>query len=1238
MHVLEALTLMRRRMQVQEKIENKMRGWSTILTLLAMFVWTAAMPTGARAQDYRAKITVEVHDASDALVPNAKLTLTRDSTKTSQHAVSDAGGAFIFQFLEPDTYTLHVEAEGMAPSEVKGITLQAYGASTVPVKMMVGGANSSVTVTEEPALLQTESASRAYSIEREEVKELPVINGNPIMLGNEVPGVMVRPLGIYTDPWTVTSQFQINGGLMYLNEFLIDGSPNDAEFGADTYAYVLPQLSVKEFTVSANNYDAQYGHTSGGAINTTTLNGTSTLKGDFWSSFRRTDWNANSYQNKYNVAKTGTGTNAPPFNSQTQLGFQVGGPIYIPHVIKNSPKYKPFFFFAFDHYSELLPRSLLLSYPTARMRNGDFGELLNPTNGSASIVIADPTTTHLDTTGTPATNPTYNHYIRNPFPNNVIPANRINPIAQKIGNLFPAVGATPTGFRIGTNNLNIPNNYYDWHFHNLVGRFDFNIGDKYKFFFSPHTADFTEVSNAGGVVGVGENGGTFQRFSKGYVIDFVDEINPKTVLNARFGYTFFRVKWTSPQNSGLDLTQYGYPSSLGSLEQNPNFFGSYTFSNYSPLGWFANTEDTGNYSWNGNISRSAGAHNFRAGWDVRLTHFTYINPGYTTFTNDAAWTSSDYSSSGSTASSGDSFATFLLGTPSGGSNAFNATYQISSWYLAPWIQDDWRVNSKLTMNIGLRWDLLTGPVDKKDRLNVGFDPNMPNAVQSQIPSSALAATPGFTNLTGGLLFANVNGNPRSPINLTYHNIQPRFGFAYQVRPNLVIRGGYGLFYTNFVNNNEIQNLGFSQSTPVITSNDNGLTPIPNVLNNPFPTGNIRPSGSSLGSLSYLGQGFTYFNQNFKVPSVHEFSLGFQYRVTKNSVFEASYVGNYGRGYPNAAFTNLPNYSFLGQCDEVNGNGNHNLCGGGYTVANPFKGVPAFAGTSYYTSGTLTTFNAARPHPEFGALTEAGFNQGFSKYNGAQFAYNWRMRGGISFNSSFVFSKMTYKTGWINQSLNIMQNSVYQFNVPKAFKISGVFHLPFGRRRLFNFGGNRLLDYIAGGWEFSPSMQVQSGEPATLPTNAIMLPHNQFKKPNWSGDIATAWGRCVATKTPGTGVLVPTAYSQNVLGCGSDPSQYDWAIVTDLSNQQTNPTYARSLRMMPVIQSDAALQKSFDIHGPIIATIRLQASNVLNHFNMLTAKFIIDPANPAFGTLSKGSNVPASDAPPRNLNVQFRVAF
>ena len=1178
----------------------------------------------AEAQDYRAKLTVAVTDSTGAAVPGASLKLERGSTKQVTAATTDATGSFTFQFLEPDTYQVTTTAPTMNTAITTGVVVQAYASSSIAVTLKPATITADVTVTAEGALLQTESATRAWDIDHVEVTDLPVINGNPVMLGEDIPGVYMRPLGIYTDPWTVTSQYLINGGLMYLNEFEIDGSPNDAELGGNTYAYTPPVYAVKTFTVSANNYDAEYGHTSGGVINLATLSGGAKLHGMGWSSFRRTGWNANTYQNKYENAINDTNTNTTPFNTQTQLGFQVGGPIVVPHVIPSSQQYKPYFFFAFDHYSELLPRGLLLSYPTAKMKTGDFSELL-----PYGVQIDDPATGHVGTNG---------DWVRDPFPNNVIPANRLNTVAMNIAKVFPTVGATPAGQRPGTNNLNIPNNYFNWHFHNLLGRFDFDIGDKYKFFVRPFYANFTEVSNAGGIVGPGENGGQFSRTSKGFLVDFIDAVDPKTVLNVRYGYSFFRVLWTSPSNQNVDLASLGYPASFGGSLQQSNFFGDYDFQNYSPIGWFRNVEDTGTYSIEGNISRTVGRHNVRAGWDVRLVHFTFINPGFPTFTSNSDFTSADFNNTGSEQYSGDSFATFLLGTPSNGNTAYNATETISTWYLAPWLQDDWKITKNLTLNLGFRYDVLTAPVDKHDALDIGFNPNIPNAVQAQIPSSAISILPQTSNLTGGLEFANVNGNPRSPFPTVYHNIQPRVGFAWQPLDRLVVRGGYGLFYTNFQNNGMIQQLGFSSNTPLVTSNDGGRTPISNVLTNPYPGGLIQPTGSTLGTLTGIGQTLTTYNRNFKIPSSNEFSLGFQYRLFKNGVVDASYVGNRVIGYDMTYDANLPSWGFQQQCDEIYAQGNNSLCTA--QQANPFAGVSAFQGTSYYTAPTFDAYDLNRPHPEFQAVNTSGLNQGHNWYNGLQVDYTHRMEHGISFNTSYVWSKQIEQWGWMNQALNLRQRSPYYLGLPHVFKLSGVFQLPIGRDKLVRVQ-NRALDAVVGGWEFSPDFTVESGEPAALPGNAIPLPHNRFyNHQNWHQQQVRAWNGCVLDYNPGGPPTIPGGNTGvEAQQCGTNPANYDWLEVTDLPNEQTLPSNSSFIRMKPVIASDAALQKTFKIRGSVNVVARLQASNVLNHFNLLTARFDTNPNDPPnlFGTVIQGQT-PTADSPPRNLNVQIRVNF
>ncbi len=1213
-------------------MRDAIRRKAILLVLILTTVFSGVVVRRSEAQDYRAKLTVTVVDASGAVVPNASLSLERGSTHTTTIATTDSSGIYTFQFLEPDTYSVKASAPSFGATEITSIVLQSYGATSVLMNMKAATAETQVNVTANGAVLQTETASRAWNIGHEDITTLPVPNGNPVMLGSDLPGVYMRPLGIYTDPWTVTSQFLINGGLMYLNEFQIDGSPNDAELGANTYGYTPPSYAVKEFTVSANNYDAQYGHTSGGVINLTTLSGTDKIHGMGWMSLRRTGWNANLSQNKYENAINNTNTNTRPFNKQTQLGGQVGGPFVIPHFIGRSSSIKPFYFVSFDHYTELLPRGLLLSYPTAKMRTGDFSELLNDPTGYQSVTINDPLTTHVD--------PTTGDYVRDAFPGNKIPANRINQVAAAVAKVLPAVGQSPAGVRDGVNNLAIPNNYYNWHFHNWLGRMDVNVGDKYKFFVRPYYNTFTEVSNAGGIVGAGENGGDFSRASKGFLIDFVDTLNASTVLNVRYGYSLFRVKWSSPANQGFDLASLGLPASFISELQQPALFGNYDFLNasgattYNPIGWFANLEDTGTYSIEGSVTKSLGKHNLRIGWDTRLTHYTYINPGAYTFTSAEDFTRSDWSNTSSEATSGDSFATFLLGTPSSGNTSINASEFISTYYIAPWVQDDWRLSNKLNLNLGFRWDVLTGPTDRNNDLNVGFNPTLPNAVSSQITNTA--ALPSGASLTGGLQFAGVNGSPTSPVATVYHNFQPRFGFAYAPSERLVIRGGYGLFYTNFQSNGMFQQLGFSTNSNLVTSNNGNQTPIPNVLSNPYPTGLIQPTGSAQGTLTGVGQTLTTYNQHYKIPDANEFSFGFQYRVTPSSVVDASYVGNRVVGYDMTYDANLPAWSFQQSCDEIYADGKNSNCTN--QIKNPFLGLPAFSGTAYGTSATYDAYDLHRPHPQFLAVNTSGLNEGHNWYNGVQVDYNQRLTHGLTFNTSYVWSKQIEQWGWMNQALNLRQRSPYYLGLPQVFKVRGTYELPIGRGRLISFNQNRIADSILGGWIISPDFTLQSGEPAALPANAYPLAHNYFRSNlNWHQNQVQAWGDCVLSKLNGVISIPGGLTGATAQRCGTDTSKYDWVEVPLLENEQASPSNTDAVRMKTMMLSDIALEKAFKIER-FTFTLRGQATNALNHFNLLTARFDTNPNDGAnFGTVYPGQT-PTADAPPRNINVGFQATF
>src|SRR6516164_2174132 len=349
--------------------------WSKALgTTLGLILFFACSAT---AQDFRAKLTVTVNDPSGLAVPGATLELTNANSGELSSVKTNETGAYSFLFLLPGSYNLKVSAAGFKPTVRDNIVLQSYQASGLEIRMDVGGVTDAVTVTDEGALLQTETASRGMNVDSRLVTDLPVSNHNAMMLGQTLAGVYMRPLGAYTDPWTITSQFMINGGLMYLNEFQVDGAPNNAQFGNNVYGYNPPNEAVQEVSVQANSYDAQYGHTSGGVVNVSTKPGGTNFHGQAWTYLKRTGWNANSFQNNAIGAPRAP---AP----QSQWGLQVSGPYNFPKISPKSDRFKIFYLFSWDKYHEQLPNPLNLSYPAAEMRTGDFSKL---TNGAGQPIV-----------------------------------------------------------------------------------------------------------------------------------------------------------------------------------------------------------------------------------------------------------------------------------------------------------------------------------------------------------------------------------------------------------------------------------------------------------------------------------------------------------------------------------------------------------------------------------------------------------------------------------------------------------------------------------------------------------------------------------------------------------------------------------------------------------------------------------------------------------------------------------
>lgn len=1168
------------------------------------------------AQDFRARLTVTVMDPSGKSVPAAKLELRNTSTLEVFPAQTNEAGVYTYLFLPPGAYSLEISAPGFRVARRENIVLQTYQASGISVTLEVGGVTETVTVTAEGALLETESASRGVVVNTKLVEDLPVVNKNPLMLGQFLPGVFMRPLGVYTHPWTLTSQFMINGGLMGLNEFQVDGAPNNARFGVNVYGYTPPNETVKEVSVQANSYDAQYGRTSGGVINVTTKSGTNDFHADFWSYFQRPGWNANSFQNN--------AIGAPRTRQrQNQWGLQVSGPFTQLKLLPKRDGFQMFYLFSWDKYHTELPNPLILSYPEPEMRNGDFSRLTNAAN--QRVTIYDPASGRVDSAG---------NFIRDPFANNVIPSSRIHPIAKAVAGYMPQPNTRTAGVRYATSNLRLPGNLHYWDFYNWMVRLDMNLGSKHRLFFRPARMLFDETSNYNGVQGPGIEGGTFSRSNHALLADWVGTLGPSIVVNLRANVSRYGEGWNSPPNRAFDLATLGFSRSLIQQISHPTLFGRWEWAGYSPLGRAENWNNTNTYSLQGSVSKFAGSHSLRTGFDIRLTHYLDYstgNPIY--FRGNADYTRRVWNLGASETDSGDGFATFLLGTPSVGSATHNVRPWFRSWYLAPWIQDDWKVTKRLTINVGLRYDLNLPPDEKYNRMNIGFDPQAANPIGGMIPAAMLTAYPNFRNLKGAIQFAGVDGNRRRATLTDTNNLQPRIGAAFQITPRLVARGGYGLYYTNFQSNGMMQTIGFSSTTNAVVTLDGGRTPIPNLLTNPFPSGINMPPGAKDGPLTYVGRGFTQYNSEYRLPKVHQFSFGFQYLVTKTSVLDVSYVGNRPRDYAGNRDYNLPDWSYARTCDVREG-GNRTACDA--LAPNPFQGVEALRGARLFSSAQISRWDLNRPFPQFdGSITIAGLNLGKMWYNGLQINFNQRLTKGLVMNANYVRSRQIEQWGWMDEYRRIPQRFPYSSDHPHVFKVSAAYDLPVGKGRRFLNKSHRAVDFVLGGWQVAPAMFAQNGERADYPANAQRLRDVRAKNIDWSQHQVRGWNACVLN-VDNNGVISPMPYSVQTLGCSrTDFSQYDWIVYPILPGQRLSPAGAGDLRMKPYVGSDLAITKTFAVTERLKVRFRAEAANALNRFNLLTARFNTSPTSPNFGTVFP-SLTPGLDCPPRVITLGLKA--
>lgn len=1150
------------------------------------------------AQEFRATITGRVLDPSGAAVPNVSIRAVNAANNETSTATSDSAGAYTIPFLRPGIYKLTATAQGFKVVNRENVTLQVSQIAGIDIALEVGAVTDTVNVTGEAALLETQTASRSGVVNSLAVSELPLNARNPFMLGTMMSGVVFRGAAIWQRPFDngAIAQWSINGGRQSNNEFMMDGAPNNAQAGSNNIAYVPIVDAVQEFVVQQNSYDAQYGKTGGGVFNVVLKSGTTGFHATGWEFARRPWLDANTFQSNAVPQPSGI-KNRRADHVLDQYGFQLDGPVYLPKLLKKDSAVKLFYLGSFENYREKTPGPLTNSYPEPEMRTGDFSKLRNATG--APITIYDPFGGSV-VNGDP---------VRNPFPGNRIPANRISPVASAVTRFMPLPNSVTTAnLQYSTANHRLPNYVANDKFYNLILKFDWNFGDKHRAFFRHASNDRTEDRAVNGIDNaVGTNGQQpFQRINDAYVADWLWTATPTLVINVRGSYNRFIEKGFGRANTDFDLTSLGLPASLIRSLPGPTYFGLWQNSGYSSLGRYQGLNFTNNYNLAANVTKISGSHTMKMGIDLRRIHFITQNSGnILQFDGQRSYTQRIWNQGEATA--GDSYASFLLGAVTGSSNfplyPFNR-----QWYFAPYFQDDWKVSRRLTLNLGFRWDYNGAPDEKWNRLNRGFDASVASPVAGQISPANLALYPSLRNLKGGFQFAGVNGNPTTVSKNDLNNFQGRIGAAFSVNDKTVVRGGYGLYYLN-PTNDFLQTAGFSTNTPIVGSLDGGRNPVPNLLSNPYPSGIAVPSGAGLGANTFVGRNNNWFNPNFVTPKVHQFSFGIQRQVSASASLDVSYVGSRSADLNTERAFNIPSLAFRKTCNPLEG-GSVAFCDA--QVPNPFQNIEAFRGTTYFTAANISRFNANRPFPQFnGDLLQQGRNESQIWYNSAQINYNQRVAGGLMIVTNYTFSKMVEKWGWNDPYADVQQQGLYFNDRPHFFKFTGIYELPFGKGKRFGAGANGVMQKLIGGWEVTSFYTNASGEPNDLPGNVIQLKDPRTKTIDWKSNQVRGWSPCVARQfNDGTVTMQPYSIS---LGCSSNVADASWLMLPNYAPRST-PGRSGQIRKHHAFTLDSSILKNTQVTERLRIQFRAEAFNLFNHNYYGRDNFNTDPNNPNFGTV------------------------
>ena len=1239
---------------------------SLIVCALVLLVLLATSAPMVHAQEFRGTISGTVMDTTGAVIPGASITLREVHTGTMSHTVSDGAGQYVVPFLLPGEYTIRATAKGFEAVIRNQVPLESQQHEVIDLKMTIGAATESVTVTGAPPQLDAANAAIGAVISTQSVADLPLNGRTPTTLAELAPGVIntAAPQQIHPFDNNAGNSWSMGGTPNQVSEVLLDGSPDMTLLGA--LAYAPTEDSVAEVSVRPFDTDASFGHTIGGVLNLVTKGGTNEFHGTAYEFGQISGIDANTYFNNRSNKPT------PVFHFN-QYGMSVGGPVRIPKLYDG--RNKLLFFFAFEGLKDSTPNTATITVPTnsdplfssaaGGERGGDFYQTLAAgcpagfaNDPGSAAAMCNPSGKF--TSPYPDPNQLYNpyqvtvngsSYSRAPILNNQLTSvGPLNSIALNYLKLFPSPNNTANAAADGQDNYiaNAPSiDNYD----NEFGRLDYNVSAADHVFFDMRHNYRSQTKN--NYFGNGSTGTILVRENWGASLDNVYTLNATTIFDTRLNWTFFNEVHSTPATvySPNSLGFPTYMQAASELVQLPfiNFqtgssCGSHT--SYQCLGDTGSALDPStSYQIFTDMVKVIGQHTLKVGFDGRQYRISIQNFGNSSgsFNFNSGFVEKGTGASPQTF--GGDLATFLLGLPAGGQFDLNARADYHQYYVGTFVQDDWRVSNTLTLNLGLRYDIDTPFREKLGRTVNGFNPTAainyaatPNFSPVTVSANGGSYSLNSINTLGGLTFPNRTNGAVYATNNGFFS--PRFGFSWSVTPKTVVRGGFAIFVqpetlTNLSAQGKYSSAalsnqeGFSASTQYLASTNNGQTSA-GTFSNPFPNGFQQPQGASQGANTFLGQAISYLAPVQHDPYSERWNVSVQRAITHNDLLELIYVGNHALHLPveshNVNATLLPYLATNPYRDQSVAKAYSE------SVTNPFYGTLGSTNTTSVNKSKTIPFSALLVgFPQFGASNITEENQTIGQSFFEELIAHWqhRMSHGLTLTANYSFAKLIEQDTYLNDEDSSLTRRISPFDFTHHVTIGGTYALPFGRGKMFSFGGSKLWDEILGGYVINSIYQFQTGAPIEFSSDIPLQPgvtlrqlSNQHRNTSPVGSGTPALN--TADFVTGNSSACPTSGA-------CDGSQF------------INGQYAFHLRTLPQTLSwvrqdgfnnlDASILKNFNLMHGAYFQLRFETFNTLNHA-VFAAPNVGNATASNFGYITNT----AQNSLPRQVQIGGRIVF